>query len=77
MAVYGENIESALLKYNQMRAARTTRVQISSRLLGEHVYHPEGARADMRNAVMGAMSTEEYYTRLEWLYGGTGLDAAS
>ncbi len=74
---YGEKTESALLKYNQMRAARTTRVQISSRLLGEHVFHPEGARADMRNAVMGAMSTEEYYTRLEWLYGGTGLDAAS
>lgn len=73
---YGENIENTLIQYNKMRAARTTRLQISSRLLGEHVYHPQDARAQMRNAVMSAMPTEEYYNRLEWLYGGTGLDTA-
>ncbi|MGI9482727.1 MAG: FAD-dependent monooxygenase, partial [Hyphomicrobiales bacterium] len=67
------DIEKALAAYNRQRAVRTARLQINSRLMGEHIYHPDGARADVRNAVMRSMSTEDYYQRIEWLYGGTGL----
>lgn len=60
----------AFAAYNRRRAPRTGRVQMGSRLLGQLVYHPEGAKADVRNAVLGAMSPEDHYARLQWLYGG-------
>jgi salicylate hydroxylase len=53
---------------------RTARVQLQSRAIGEHVYHPAGAHALLRNAVMSAKSQEEWRDTLAWLYGGTGLE---
>jgi salicylate hydroxylase len=53
---------------------RTTRVQLQSRAIGEHVYHPAGAHAHLRNAVMRAKSQEEWFDTLQWLYGSTGLN---
>ena len=44
-----------------------------SRAIGEHIYHPDGEHARLRNAIMGAKTSEDYYDDLEWLYGGTGL----
>jgi salicylate hydroxylase len=44
-----------------------------SRAIGEHIYHPDGEHARLRNAIMGAKSSEEWYGDLAWLYGGTGL----
>ena len=44
-----------------------------SRAIGEHIYHPAGAHARLRNAIMGAKTSEEWYGDLAWLYGGTGL----
>jgi salicylate hydroxylase len=46
-----------------------------SRAIGEHIYHPSGAHARLRNAIMSAKSQEEWYCDLAWLYGGTGLKA--
>ena len=43
------------------------------RAIGEHIYHPDGEHARIRNAVMGAKSQEEWFGDLAWLYGGTGL----
>jgi hypothetical protein len=48
-------------------------VQLQSRAIGEHIYHPAGAHALVRNAIMGAKTSEDYYNDLAWLYGGTGL----
>ena len=31
----------------------------------------------LRNAIMSAMKPEDYYDRLQWLYGSTGLAPAS
>jgi 2-polyprenyl-6-methoxyphenol hydroxylase-like FAD-dependent oxidoreductase len=63
----------ALEKYRALRFPRTARVQMLSRAIGEHIYHPDGEHARLRNAVMSAKSQEEWYGDLAWLYGGTGL----
>ena len=64
---------TALEKYRAQRLPRTARVQLLSRAIGEHIYHPAGEHARLRNAIMGAKSSEDYYKDLAWLYGGTGL----
>jgi hypothetical protein len=53
------------------------RIQLQSRAVGEHIYHPAGAHATLRNAIMSAKSDAEWYDTLAWLYGGTGLGDAS
>ena len=54
-------------------AFRAPRAQLLSRAIGEHIYHPAGEHARLRNAIMGAKTSEDYYNDLAWLYGGTGL----
>ena len=71
------DVEAALVAYRDQRVVRTGRVQIGSRAIGEHVYHPAGVHAAVRNEIMQSMSTEDYYNRLEWLYGSTGLAGTS
>ena len=71
-----DTIETALVAYNRQRAVRTARIQIGSRLIGDYIYHPAGALADMRNATMRAKSATDWYDQLQWLYGGTGLTTA-
>jgi salicylate hydroxylase len=67
------DVAGALEKYRAQRFPRTARVQMLSRAIGEHVYHPSGEHARLRNAIMSAKSQEEWYSDLGWLYGGTGL----
>jgi len=64
---------SALEHYRAQRFTRTARVQLLSRAIGEHIYHPDGEHARIRNAIMSAKTSEDYYDDLAWLYGGTGL----
>jgi 3-hydroxybenzoate 6-monooxygenase len=64
---------TALEHYRAQRFPRTARVQLLSRAIGEHIYHPSGEHARLRNAIMSAKSSEDYYNDLAWLYGGTGL----
>jgi len=64
---------AALERYRSQRFPRTARVQLQSRAIGEHIYHPDAEHARLRNAIMGAKSSKDYYDDLEWLYGGTGL----
>jgi 2-polyprenyl-6-methoxyphenol hydroxylase-like FAD-dependent oxidoreductase len=63
---------NALELYRNQRMLRTARVQMQSRAIGEHIYHPNGAHALLRNAIMRAKSSEDYIDQLAWLYGGTG-----
>ena len=51
---------------------RTAKVQMLSRAIGEHIYHPDGEHARLRNAIMGAKSQAEWRDDFAWLYGGTG-----
>jgi salicylate hydroxylase len=64
---------TALERYRAQRFPRTARVQLMSRAIGEHIYHPSGEHARLRNAIMGAKTQEEWFSNLAWLYGGTGL----
>ena len=63
----------ALEDYRVRRFPRTARVQLLSRAIGEHIYHPAGEHARLRNAIMGAKSQAEWREAIAWLYGGTGL----
>lgn len=70
------DFRAAFAEYQAARIIRAYRVVISSRLIGKHVYHAEGAERTMRNAVMGAKTQGEWCDSLAWLYGGTGLSQA-
>lgn len=76
MEAAGGDVEKALPAYNARRALRTARVQLQSREVGAHVYHPAGAHAELRNAVMRAKAPEDWYDAVDWLYGSTGLEGA-
>jgi 2-polyprenyl-6-methoxyphenol hydroxylase-like FAD-dependent oxidoreductase len=69
-----DTLESGLETYQARRVLRTARVQLTSRAMGDHVYHPDGPHAALRNAIMSAKSQEEWYATLDWIYGGSGLD---
>jgi len=71
------NLALAFEGYRKKRVHRTARVQLQSRLIGDHIYHPSGAHAALRNAMMRAMTPDDYYDSLQWLYGGTGLDGGA
>jgi len=62
--------------YQENRIVRAYRVVLGSRYLGR-VYHAEGVERKIRNSVLGAKSADEFYSGLQWLYGGTGLAAAA
>ena len=71
-----EAVPETLICYQNRRHLRTARVQLQSRQIGEHVYHPDGAHAALRNAVMRARGPEDWYDQIDWLYGSTGLEGA-
>ncbi len=75
MEQYDGNFERAFSAYREERIVRTARVQMSSRLIGELVYHPDGAQRLVRNSILRAKTPEDHYRSLAWLYGGTGLNA--
>ena len=76
MSSQPDDAEKALQVYQDMRKLRTARVQLQSREIGQHVYHPGGAHAQLRNAVMRAKTPEEWYDIVAWLYGSSGLEGA-
>lgn len=70
---YRDNVEMGLENYRRQRVLRTARVQLQSRWIGEHIYHPAGPHAQLRNAMLRAKSQDEMYDTVAWLYGGSGL----
>jgi len=70
------DVERVLQSYQNKRRLRTARIQLQSREIGQHIYHPSGAHAELRNAVMGAKTPEEWYDLVDWLYGSSGLEGA-
>lgn len=73
MEAHSGDIERAFAAYQDNRVVRTARVVLQSRAIGEHIYHPAGAHALARNAIMRAKGSSEWYDALQWIYGGTGL----
>jgi salicylate hydroxylase len=72
--LHREDIQTALNNYMLQRRVRTARVQMDSRLIGDYIYHPSGAAAEVRDHVMSNMTAQQWYEKLGWLYGGTGLE---
>lgn len=70
------DLETALRDYNELRTLRAARIQLQSRAIGEHIYHPSDAHAALRNKVMSARTAQEWYDQIAWLYGSTGLEGA-
>ncbi|WP_171175084.1 3-hydroxybenzoate 6-monooxygenase [Ruegeria sp. HKCCD8929] len=68
------DIETILRTFQEKRRLRTARVQLQSREIGDHIYHPDGAHAALRNAIMSARTPAQWYDAVEWLYGSTGLE---
>lgn len=62
--------EQVFTDFTAQRQARTARVQWLSRLIGEQIYHPAGAKARDRDERLAAMTASEIYDQAEWLYGG-------
>jgi salicylate hydroxylase len=72
---HGDDVETALDRYTRQRRVRTARVQLDARLIGEYIYHPDGAAAEVRNHIMSNLTPDQWYDKLGWLYGGTGLES--
>jgi salicylate hydroxylase len=63
----GDDYAQAFLDYQAERYLRTTRVQLTARLYG-HVYHAEGATADLRNAFLKGRTAAQTMEGMAWLY---------
>ena len=70
-------VETALERYRRQRLVRTARVQLQSREIGQHIYHPAGAHALVRNTIMRSKTPDQMYDAIAWLYGGHGLSEAA
>ena len=70
-------IEEAFAAYRAQRFARTARVQLGARLVGEHVYHSAGGTAAARNAILSIKTPQDWFRDLDWLYGARVADAAA
>jgi len=68
------DLPAGLARYRDRRVLRASRVQLMSRAMGDHVYHPAGPHAALRNAIMRAKSQPQWLDTLDWIYGGNGLD---
>ena len=72
-----DRIEDALEAYRSERALRTARVVMGSRLIGDLIYHAEGAAAAVRDAAMRAKTPEDWHRTLDWLYGWRAPEATA
>ncbi|MFL5440365.1 MAG: 3-hydroxybenzoate 6-monooxygenase [Myxococcales bacterium] len=62
----GGDFARAALEYQEERYLRTARVQLTSRFVGDYVYHPRGPAAEVRNDMLRKLSPES----MAWLYDG-------
>jgi salicylate hydroxylase len=67
-------VAPGLATYRDRRILRTARMQLTSRAVGDHIYHPDGPHAALRNAIMSGKSQAEWFDVMQWIYGGNGLD---
>ena len=62
------DIERALVQYQNCRTTRTARIVLSGREMGR-IYHAKGVERKIRNSLWKGRSPERFYDALEWLYG--------
>jgi salicylate hydroxylase len=65
----GGNFEKAFVRYQDMRLARASRVQISANSLVGMIFHvPDGIQRIVRNEMYRGRTPERYYDALEWVF---------
>jgi 2-polyprenyl-6-methoxyphenol hydroxylase-like FAD-dependent oxidoreductase len=67
VASHGADIAAAYQSYQQQRYIRTARVQLTARLYG-HVYHAQGATADLRNHFLQSKTPAQIFESMAWIY---------
>ena len=72
----GGDFAAAFRAYQDQRIPRAYRVVLSSRELGR-VYHAEGVERLVRNRWLLDKTPEQFYTSMQWLYGGDGLTGSA
>lgn len=65
-----DDIAERFTKYNAERYERTARATIVAREMGRQLYHPAGAQARERNAMLSAISVDELFDKVAWLHAG-------
>lgn len=65
----GAGVAQRLEKYNAERRERTARAQLLAREMGTRLYHPAGAAALERNAMLRSLTEEDLYEKVSWLHG--------
>ncbi|MFZ3468152.1 3-hydroxybenzoate 6-monooxygenase [Streptomyces sp. 4.24] len=65
----GQDIARSLERYNGRRRERTARAQLVAREMGTRLYHPAGASARARNAMLRSLTEEDLYEKVSWLHG--------
>lgn len=66
LAAQGDDVAQAFIAYQQERVLRTARVQLTSRFVGDYVYHARGVTAELRNRMLARLSPDS----MAWLYEG-------
>jgi salicylate hydroxylase len=61
--------EQRFEKFAAARRERTAAAQLVAREMGRRLYHPAGAAARQRNAMLSALSAHDLYDRVAWLHG--------
>lgn len=72
-----DDLPGALRRYQDRRRLRTARVQLQAREVGNHIYHPDGAHAALRNQIMQAKTPEQWYDVVDWMYAAEDVVAAT
>jgi 2-polyprenyl-6-methoxyphenol hydroxylase-like FAD-dependent oxidoreductase len=62
------DLPGALKRYQDRRRLRTARIQLQAREVGDHIYHPTGAHAALRNQIMRAKTPSQWYDVIDWIY---------
>ncbi len=62
----GGDVAGAFIAYQKERALRTARVQLTSRFVGDYIYHVRGVAAELRNQMLANLTREN----MAWLYDG-------
>lgn len=66
----GGDFARAFIAYQEERYLRTARVQLTSRFIGDYIYHPRGPAAEVRNQMLKNLNRED----MAWLYDGIEAD---
>jgi salicylate hydroxylase len=71
-----DDLAEAFARVESLRVARTGRVQLVSRRMGEEVYHPAGPAAAARTELLAGLDRSRMLDELDWLYAHEAVPVA-